>query len=80
MRTVNRTYSIPEDVDRDLRMFVGRGNVSHFIAEQVRKGISEAKEKLKQAYLESNSDPEEKAIYKDFECTIGDGLGEDNDW
>jgi hypothetical protein len=80
MRTVHRTYSIPEDVDKDLRMFIGRGNISHFITEQVRKGIAEAKEKLKKAYLESKNDPEEKVVYKDFECTMRDGLGDDNGW
>ena len=80
MRTVNRTYSIPEDVDRDLRMFIGRGNLSHFVTEQVRRGIAEARENLRRAYLESRNDPEEKSVYKDFECTMSDGLGEDNDW
>jgi hypothetical protein len=29
---------------------------------------------------EPPSNSEEKTVYKDFECTMGDGLGEDNDW
>ena len=80
MRTVNRTYSIARDVDHDLHVLVGKRNISRFVSESVRMRLDTLGDKLAKQYAEANEDEAQIEAMKDWECTIADGLGEDNDW
>ncbi len=80
MRTVNRTYSMPIDLDHDLRLLVGRRHISGFVAESVRKNLAKLSDKLAKEYTEASEDEDRKEVIKEWECTTADGLGEDNAW
>ena len=80
MRTINRTYSMPIEVDRDLRLLVGRRHISSFVAESVRKNLANLGDRLAKEYATASEDEDRKEVIKDWECTLTDGLGEDNDW
>jgi hypothetical protein len=80
MSTVNRTFSIPVDVDRDLHLFVKHRSMSHFVSESIKKNLKEKRESLAKEYASANKDAGQIEASKDWACTISDGLGEDNDW
>lgn len=80
MSTVNRTFSLPADVDRDLHRLIKRRSMSHFVAESLRKGLKEKNKELLKEYALANEDEGQKEASKDWEPTISDGLGVDNDW
>ena len=78
MRT-DRTYSIPEDIDRDLHQLIGRRNISHFVAESVRKNLKSIRKDLAKEYAAANKDRGQKEALKDWESTICEGLEIDRD-
>lgn len=80
MRTVNRTFSIPVDLDRDLHLLIKKRSMSHFVSEAIRSGLKEKGDSLRNEYAMANKDEGQKEASKDWEVAIVDGLGEDNDW
>lgn len=80
MRTINRTFSLPEDVDRDLHLFIKPRRMSHFVAESIRKNLEKRRESLAKEYADANKDEGQVEAMNDWACTTSDGLGEDNDW
>jgi hypothetical protein len=80
MRTVNRTFSIDVDVDRDLHFFVKDRSMSRFVSETIRKSLKEKSDKLLKEYAMANEDEGQKEARHDWDTTIADGLVEDNDW
>lgn len=80
MSTINRTFSLPEDVDHDLHLFVKPRCMSHFVAESIRENLQKKRDQLAKEYTESNTDEGQIEAMKDWECTISDGLGKDNEW
>lgn len=80
MHTVNRTFSIPADLDKDLHMFVKRRNMSRFVSDSLRKSLEERREKLLKEYAAANEDEGQKEVSRDYEGTVADGLGEGNEW
>lgn len=80
MTTINRTFSIPFDLDRDLHRLVKKRGMSHFVSAALRKSLEEKKKALAQAYAMSNEDEGQDEAQKDWSVTISDGLGVDNEW
>ena len=80
MGTVNRTYSMPIDVDRDLHVLVKPRNISRFVAESVKQRLARLSDKLSKEYAAANKDAGQKEAMKDWESTISDGLEAGNDW
>ena len=71
---------MPIDVDRDLHVLVRRRSISQFVAESVRKSLSQLGDELLKEYAEANKDEGQKEAMKDWSSTTADGLGADNDW
>jgi hypothetical protein len=80
MSTINRTFSIPLDVDGDLHALVKRRNMSRFVADSLRKSLKELSNDLRDEYRMANKDEGQREAEKDWESTIPDGLGKNNDW
>ena len=80
MHMINRTYSIPKDVDKALHLLVKKRGMSHFVTEAIRKELEVKENSLLEAYAMANEDTGQKEAAKDWECTISDGLNENNDW
>ena len=80
MSTVNRTFSIPFDIDRDLHRLVKKRGMSHFVSDALRKSLEERRNSLKKAYAMSNEDEGQNEAYKDWSITMADGLEVDNEW
>lgn len=75
----NQTFSLPVNITKELRTYVRRREMSHFVAEAIRKDLERKKEELRQAYLDANQDEGQNEARKDWESTVGDGL-EDDEW
>ena len=75
-KRLNQTFSIPIDVSRELRAYVERREMSHFVTEAIRKELAVKKRDLKKAYRAANRDAGQKEAIADWESTIGDGSDE----
>lgn len=74
MKTVNVTFSIPEDINILLHTFVEKRGLSKFVTKAIEKALECEKNTLKAAYREAESDP-------DLKETIADWAGLDGeDW
>jgi hypothetical protein len=80
MSTVNRTFSIATDVDRDLHLLVKKRGMSRFVSEILRKGLKERRDSLHKEYSMANEDEGQQEAKRDWAATITDGLGENNAW
>jgi hypothetical protein len=54
--------------------------MSHFVTESIRESLKKKSEQLAKEYAEANKDTGQRDTQKDWESTISDGLGVDNDW
>ena len=72
----NQTFSLPIEVTNDLRSFVKRREMSHFVADAIRKEIELKKQELRKAYISANKDPGQVEANAEWQGTIMDGLDE----
>lgn len=72
----NQTFSLPIEITQDLHHFIKRREMSHFVAEAIRKELEFKKEELRTAYLKANDDEGQREASRDWEGTIADGLDE----
>lgn len=52
----NQTFSLPIEVTQELHCFIKRREMSHFVAEAIRKQLEIKKKELRKAYLMANKD------------------------
>lgn len=78
MRKVPITLSLPEDLVKDLHVYVSNRQISRFVTEQVQKGIQEKKEILAREFEEAAKDEERNKEIELWDQFIGDGLDETN--
>lgn len=72
----NQTFSLPIDVTNNLRAFVKRREMSHFVADAIRKELEFKKKELRNAYISANKDPGQIEANNEWQSTIADGLNE----
>ncbi|MEI8365096.1 MAG: hypothetical protein WCF65_01640 [Parachlamydiaceae bacterium] len=75
-KTVNRTFSIPLDVSKELHTYIKRREMSHFVSEAIRKELEFKKNELRKAYLMANEDEGQKEANLEWKETIADGTSE----
>lgn len=78
MRNIPITLSLPENLVRDLHLYVSRRSMSKFVAQQVEKGIKFQRDLLAKDYIEASKDTERNAEMEIWDTAIGDGLDETN--
>lgn len=75
--TVNQTFSLPQDVMRDLHTYIKPRERSRFVSELLREGLEAKKQELRKSYLNANNDEGQNEAMSDWEGTVGDGS---DDW
>lgn len=76
MKTVNVTFSIPENINVLLHSFVEKRGLSKFVTKAIEKALEEEKNNLKAAFKEAENDPDLKETIDDWAALDG---GEDWD-
>lgn len=81
MKHEHMTISIPQNVKRDLYLYVESRGISRFITEAVVEKLKSKKLSLEDQYKLAGKDEERNQEFKEWEdAMIGDGLNEKNDW
>ena len=81
MKHEHLTISIPEDVKRDLYLYVEPRGISRFITNAVVEKLKNSKLSLEEQYKLAAKDEKSNQEFKEWESTmIGDGLDETNEW
>ena len=72
----NQTFSLPEEITRDLHSFVKRREMSRFVADAIRKELEVKKQELRDAYLSANEDIGQLEAIDEWKETLSDGVDE----
>lgn len=75
-KKINQTFSIPQDVSKELHTYVKRREMSQFVSDAIRKELLSRKDELRRAYLAVNQDEGQQEAMKEWENTIKDGSDE----
>lgn len=75
-KTVNRTFSIPVDVSKDLHAYVKQREMSRFVTEAIRKELLSRKAELRKHYSEAEKDPGQVEARNEWDSTAADGFDE----
>lgn len=78
MRNQPITLSLPEDIIKDLHLYVSRRRFSKFIAPLVAKGLETEKQKLARELEEASKDADRNTEIALWDTFSGDGLNEAN--
>lgn len=75
-RTVNQTFSLPQDVMKDLHTYIKPRERSRFVSQVLRSGLEAKKNELRQSYIDANNDEGQNEAIVDWEGTLADGTDE----
>lgn len=78
MKNVPITLTLPEDVVRDLHLYISKRQISKFVSQLVKKGLETKKDRLAREIREAVLDNERNQEIKMFDGLINEGLDEDN--
>ena len=82
MRKVPITITLPENLIRDLHLYISQRGISGFVSGLVEKGLEEKKQLLAKEFREASLDVERNADIADWDNLIGsdEGLDGSNDY
>lgn len=81
MKHEHMTISIPENIKRELYLYVEKRGISRFITDAVTEKLKNKKLSLEEQYRLAAQDEERNREFKNWEnVTINDGLNDSNDW
>jgi hypothetical protein len=80
MRKIPITLSLPENIVKDLHLYVSRRQISKFVAQMVEEGLKNEKEKLARDFREASQDKERNAEIELWDTLSDEGLDETNDY
>jgi hypothetical protein len=80
MKNVPITLTLPENLVKDLHLYISRRHISKFVAQMVEKGLESRKEMLAKEFREASQDSERNAEIEIWDTTLGDGINETNDY
>jgi hypothetical protein len=72
MRTVNVTFSIPENTNMLLHTFVKKRGLSKFVTRAIENALETEKNALKNAFRAAENDPDLKEITNDWAALDGE--------
>ena len=78
MKNIPITLTLPEDLVRDLHLYVSNRQVSKFVAQLVEEGLKIKKELLAREFQEASQDRERSVEIELWDTASGDGLDETN--
>ncbi len=76
MKTVNVTFSIPENLNVLLHSFVEKRGLSKFVSKAIEMALEEEKNNLKAAFRAAENDSDLKETMNDWAALDGEG----EDW
>jgi hypothetical protein len=76
MKRVPITLTLPEDLVKDLHLYLTKGKISKFVSQMVEKGLAVEKEKIAREFREASLDSERNAEIELWDTALGDGLDE----
>lgn len=80
MKKIPITLTLPENLVKDLHLYITRRQISKFVAEMVEKGLENEKTKLAKEFREASQDEDRNAEIELWDELSGDGLDETNDY
>lgn len=78
MKNIPITLTLPEDLVRDLHLYISKRQISKFVAQLVQKGLESKKERLAREIREAAQDTERNAEIEVFDALLDEGLDETN--
>lgn len=78
MKNIPITLSLPENLVRDLHLYLSKRQISKFVAEMVEKGLQTKKEKWARDFREASQDKERNKEIELWDTLIDEGLDESN--
>lgn len=76
MANIPITLTLPENVVKDLHLYISKRQISKFVTEMVIKGLETEKKRLAREFREASQDAERNAEIDLWNSTLGDGLNE----
>lgn len=76
MKTINVTFSIPENINILLHSFVEKRGLSKFVTRAIEKALEEERNNLKAAYREAENDSSLKETIDDWAALDGEDWNE----
>lgn len=80
MKKIPITISLPEDLVRDLHLYVDKRGISKFIAQSAASELAKEKERLAMSYRQANEDEERNKEAEEWDSLNMDGLDERNEY
>lgn len=80
MRKVPITLTLPENLIRDLHLYIPARGISGFVSALIQKGLEKKKSTIAQQYKEAAADEERNKEAAEWDVCIGDGLDESNEY
>lgn len=80
MKKVPITLSLPENLVKDLHLYVSRRQISKFVTQMVENGLKSEKERWAQEFREASEDKERKTEIELWDTLIDEGLDEKNNY
>lgn len=80
MKNIPITLTLPENLVKDLHLYISRRQISKFVTEVVKKGLESKKEILAREFREASQDAERNAEIELWDTLIDEGLNETNDY
>lgn len=75
MKNIPITITLPEELVKELHLYIAHRQISKFIAQMVEKGLEVKKEKMAKEFQEASLDQDRNLEIELWDSTIGDGLG-----
>lgn len=80
MKNVPITLTLPENVVRDLHLYISRRGISKFVTKAVEKSLETAKQKLAREFREASQDKERNSEIELWDSLSNEGLNEENEY
>lgn len=78
MKHLPITLTLPEDIIRDLHLYISKRQISKFVAEMLQKALENKKKLLAREFQEAAQDEERNDEILLWDTLSGDGLDETN--
>ena len=78
MKNIPITLTLPEDLVKDLHLYISKRQISKFVAQLVQKGLEIKKERLAREIREAANDAERNTEIEIFDALLDEGLDETN--
>ncbi len=80
MRKVPITLTLPENVVRDLHLYISRRGISKFVTKAVEERLEATKQKMAVEFREASRDEERNSEIELWDSLSNEGLNEENEY